>query len=220
LIELLENTDPLHKVTIIPRGPSLGSTMWLPEQDKFNHRKNELLDDLVVSMGGRVAEEIQFSDVTNGAMGDIRQATGIARTMVCAWGMSERMGMVEYGEPEGQVFLARDLARSRTYSEATAQQIDEEVKRLIDSAYSKAKELLLSHKDKLDAIAHALLEYETLDGSHIKEIMEHGRILNPPASPKPPAPPPVAKVQSDRPPAQPDEQTDDGLPGGVIGVPA
>jgi cell division protease FtsH len=220
LIELLENTDPLHKVTIIPRGPSLGSTMWLPEQDKFNHRKNELLDDLVVAMGGRVAEEIQFNDVTNGAMGDIRQATAIARSMVCAWGMSERMGMVEYGEPEGQVFLARDISRARNYSEATAQQIDEEVKRLIDGAYDKARQLILKYKDKLDAIAHALLEYETLDGAHIKEIMEHGRILNPPQSPKPPPTPPVQKATPERAPTAPEDEPEGGLPGGVVGVPA
>lgn len=220
LIELLENTDPLHKVTIIPRGPSLGSTMWLPEQDKFNHRKNELLDDLVVAMGGRVAEEIQFNDVTNGAMGDIRQATNIARSMVCAWGMSERMGMVEYGEPEGAVFLARDIARARNYSEATAQQIDEEVKRLIDTAYGKAKQLILQYKDKLDAIAQALLEYETLDGNHIKEIMQHGRILNPPQSPKPPPPPPVPKATPERAPTAQEDEPEGGLPGGVVGVPA
>lgn len=220
LIELLEHTDPLHKVTIIPRGPSLGSTMWLPEQDKFNHRKNELLDNLVVAMGGRVAEEIQFHNVTNGAMGDIRQATGIARSMVCAWGMSEKLGMVEYGEQEGQVFLARDLTRNRNYSEATAQIIDEEVKRLIDDAYEKAKNIILTHKDKLDAIALALLEYETLDGSHIKEIMEHGRILHPPQSPKPPTPPPVQKATPERTPAKPEDETEGGLPGGVVGVPA
>jgi cell division protease FtsH len=220
LIELLENTDPLHKVTIIPRGPSLGSTMWLPEQDKFNHRKNELMDDLVVSMGGRVAEEIQFNDVTNGAMGDIRQATAIARSMVCSWGMSEKLGMIEYGEQEGQVFLARDLNRSRNYSENTAQKIDEEVKRFIDEAYAKAKQLILTHKDKLDAIALALLEYETLDGIHIKEIMEHGRIMNPPQSPKPPTPPPVPVAQPERPVSKPEEDKDDGIPGSVIGVPA
>ncbi|RBP40400.1 cell division protease FtsH [Roseimicrobium gellanilyticum] len=220
LIELLEHTDPLHKVTIIPRGPSLGSTMWLPEQDKFNHRKNELLDNLVVAMGGRVAEEIQFHNVTNGAMGDIRQATGIARSMVCAWGMSEKLGMVEYGEQEGQVFLARDLARNRNYSEATAQIIDEEVKRLIDEAYNKAMSIIVTHKDKLDAIALALLEFETLDGAHIKEIMEHGRILHPPQSPKPPTPPPVPKATPERTPAKSEDESEGGLPGGVVGVPA
>ena len=220
LIEVLEHTDPLHKVTIIPRGPSLGSTMWLPEEDKFTHRKSELLDDLVVSMGGRVAEEIQFGDVTNGASGDIRQATAIARNMVCAWGMSDKLGMVEYGEADSAVFLARDLGRNRNYSGNTAKIIDEEVKRLIDEAYTHARELLLKHKDKLDAIAQALLEYETLDGSHIKEIMEHGRILNPPQSPKPPTPPPVPKATPERPATQPEDEPDGGLPGGVVGVPA
>ncbi len=217
LIEVLEHTDPLHKVTIIPRGPSLGSTMWLPEEDKFTHRKSELLDDLVVAMGGRVAEEIQFGDVTNGAMGDIRQATGISRSMVCAWGMSEKMGMVDYGGDGEQPIMAP--GRSRNYSGATAQKIDEEVKRLIDEAYSKAKEILLRYKDKLDAIAVALLEYETLDGIHIKEIMQHGHMLNPPNT-KPPAPPalPVVKTQEPRPVTREDEGSD-GLPGGLIGVP-
>lgn len=216
LIEMLEHTDPLHKVTIIPRGPSLGSTMWLPEEDKFTHRKSELLDDLVVAMGGRVAEEIQFGDVTNGAMGDIRQATSIARSMVCSWGMSESLGMVEYSEADGQAFMGR----SRNYGGNTAQKIDEEVKRLIDDAYGTAKDLLLKHKDKLDAIAHALLEYETLDGSHIKEIMQHGRMINPPQSPKPPSLPPVSKVTPDRPVSQAEDESEGGLPGGVVGVPA
>ncbi len=216
LNEVLEHTDPLHKVTIIPRGPSLGSTMMLPEEDKFTHRKSELLDDLVVTMGGRVAEEIQFGDVTNGASGDIRMATRIARSMVCSWGMSESLGMVEYSETDGQAFMGR----SQNYGSNTAQKIDEEVKRLIDEAYVIAKELLIKHKDKLDAIAHALLEYETLDGKHIKEIMEHGRMINPPQSPKPPSLPPVSKVTPDRPVSKAEDESEGGLPGGVVGVPA
>ena len=221
LIEVLEHTDPLHKVTIIPRGPSLGSTMWLPAEDKFTHRKSELLDDLVVAMGGRVAEEIQFGDVTNGAMGDIRQATGIARSMVCSWGMSEKMGMVDYGDNDQAVFVARDMGRGGpNYSGATAQKIDEEVKRLIDEAYTSAKNILLHHKAKLDAIAIALLEYETLDGSHIKDIMQHGHMQNPPnTKPPAPTPPPVPKVQEARPARNEDESSIDGLPGGLIGVP-
>jgi cell division protease FtsH len=182
LLEMLEHTEPLHKVTIIPRGPSLGSTMWLPEEDKYNMRKNELLDTLVVDMGGRVAEEIMFGDVTSGAVGDIRMATRLARKMVCEWGMSERMGMVEYGEHEDHVFLARDLSRTRDYSEATAQEIDREVRKLCDDAYTRAKEMLLKHRDKLEAIAKALLEFETLDGSQIRDIIKHGRMLNPPSS--------------------------------------
>src|SRR5204863_8159455 len=121
LLELLEHTEPLHKVTIIPRGPSLGSTMWLPEEDKYTNRKAELLASLAVSMGGRVAEELAFGDVTNGARGDIKMATATARRMVCEWGMSEKLGMVEYGDHEDYVFLGRDISRARDYSEATAE---------------------------------------------------------------------------------------------------
>src|SRR6266487_4521313 len=175
LLELLPHTEPLHKVTIIPRGPSLGSTMWLPEEDKYTNRKNELLAGLSVSMGGRVAEEIIFGDITNGARGDIKMATAIARRMVCEWGMSEKMGMVEYGEHEDYVFLGRDISRARDYSEATAEQIDQEVRRLLDEAYQLAKQTLAANRDKLEIIAKALLEYETLDGSQIKEIVERGR---------------------------------------------
>jgi cell division protease FtsH len=185
LCEILPNTDPLHKVTIIPRGPSLGSTMYLPTEDKYNNRKGELLDRLVIIMGGRVAEELIFGDVTSGASGDIRMATGTARKMVCEWGMSERLGMVEYGEHEDYVFLGRDISRARAYSEATAQEIDHEVKRLCDDAYQKALELLTQRKDTLIAIAKALLEYETLDGNQIREIINNGKLMNPP----PPIPP-------------------------------
>jgi cell division protease FtsH len=180
LCEVLEHTDPLHKVTIIPRGPSLGSTMYLPVEDKYTNRKNELLDRLVVIMGGRVAEEIVFGDVTNGASGDIRMGTSLARKMICEWGMSERLGMVEYGEHEDYVFLGRDISRARAYSEATAQEIDREVKRLCDDAYQRAMKVLTQRKDVLIAIAKALLEYETLDGSQIREIINNGRLINPP----------------------------------------
>ena len=183
MLELLEFTEPLHKVTIIPRGPSLGSTMWLPIEDKYTQRRNELLDDLVVSMGGRVAEEIVFGDVTSGARGDIQMATRLARKMVCEWGMSDKMGMVEYGEHEDYVFLGRDISRARDYSEATAEQIDSEVRKLVDDAYARAKEILLTNREKLEVIAKALLEYETLDGAQIREVIEHGRLINPPPGP-------------------------------------
>src|SRR5450755_311101 len=191
LLELLEHTEPLHKVTIIPRGPSLGSTMWLPEEDKYTNRKNELLASLIVKMGGRVAEEIVFGDVTNGASGDIKMATNVARRMVCEWGMSEKMGMVEYGEHEDYVFLGRDISRARDYSEATAEEIDREVRKLIDDAYAIALRTLTEHRDKLEAIAKALLEYETLDGAQIKEIIAHGRLLNPPPGPSASSTPPM-----------------------------
>jgi cell division protease FtsH len=200
LLELLEYTEPLHKVTIIPRGPSLGSTMWLPEEDKYNMRKRELLDSLVVSMGGRVAEEIIFGDVTSGARGDIKQATGMARKMVCEWGMSERMGMVEYGDHDDYVFLGRDMHKSRDYSEATAQEIDREVRKLCDDAYGRAREILNTHRDKLETIAKALLEFETLDGSQIRDIIACGQMKNPPSSPgKPPKAEPPPLSQEDRP---------------------
>ena len=216
LLELLEHTEPLHKVTIIPRGPSLGSTMWLPQEDKYTHRKNELLDDLVVTMGGRVAEEIVFGDVTNGAMGDIRHATRIARKMVCEWGMSDQLGMVEYGDNQEHVFLARDVTSSRGYSEDTARQIDNEIKGLIDRAYQRAKELLLKHRPEMDALAKALLEYETLDAVHVKDIMSNGSLTNPPTSkpPMPPMPPPVEETVS-----RPGLAGED-LPPGLAGAPA
>ena len=137
-------------------------------------------------MGGRVAEEIVFGDVTNGAGGDIKMATDIARKMVCQWGMSEDLGMVEYGDHQEHKFLARDMTATRSYSESTAQKIDSEVKRLIDTAYNKAREMLLSHREELDLIAHALLEYETLDASHIKDLMDDGEMSDPPPSPMPP----------------------------------
>jgi len=214
LLELLEHTEPLHKVTIIPRGPSLGSTMWLPEEDKYNTRKNELIDSLCVAMGGRVAEEIVFGDVTSGARGDIKMATNLARKMVCQWGMSEKMGMVEYGDGEDQLFLARDLGKMRDYSEATAQEIDAEVKRLIDGAYQKAKDLLTEHRDKLELIAKALLEYETLDATHIRELLDTGKITNPPVTtPKPPPAPPEPSSDASETTDKPDEDLPgDGLP--------
>ena len=162
---LVENSDPVHKVTIIPRGPALGVTMYLPEEDKHSYKKQYCLDWLVLIMGGRVAEELVFNDVTNGASGDIRMATNMARKMVCNWGMSEELGMVEYGEGQEQIFLARDISSPRNYSEATAQKIDAEVKRFTDEAHQKATKLLAANREKLEAIAQALLEFETIDGS-------------------------------------------------------
>jgi cell division protease FtsH len=219
LLELLPHTEPLHKVTIIPRGPSLGSTMWLPEEDKYTNRKNELLASLAVKMGGRVAEEIVFGDVTNGAAGDIKMATAMARKMVCEWGMSEKMGMVEYGEHEDYVFLGRELTRNRDYSEATAEEIDREVRRLLDEAYQTAKATLVANRDKLDVIAKALLEYETLDGSQIREIVEHGQLMNPPRNVPPSS---GEKMPPEKPPRQvvvgPDVAPP--LPGALGGAPA
>jgi cell division protease FtsH len=191
----------------------------LPEEDKYTNRKNELLASLSVKMGGRVAEEIIFGDVTNGAAGDIKMATAMARRMVCEWGMSEKLGMVEYGDHEDYVFLGRDISRARDYSEATAEEIDHEVRRLLDEAYRKAKDTLTANRDKLDVIAKALLEYETLDGSQIKEIVKHGQLLRPPASV---APPSGEKMPPEKPPRQLVQAPDVAppLPGALGGAPA
>lgn len=218
LLEMLEHTEPLHKVTIIPRGPSLGSTMWLPEEDKYNTRKNELLDELVVIMGGRVAEEIMFGDVTSGASGDIRQATRIARKMVCEWGMSENLGMVEYGDNNEHVFLARDVSSGRGFSEDTARKIDAEIKNLIDNSYQRARDLLNKYRTEMDVLAKALLEYETLDGANVREIMQHGQLLNPPRS-KPPTPP-VPPAIPESTPGRSEPEAGDSLPPGLAGAPA
>ena len=187
---LLEHTHPLHKVTIIPRGPYLGATMYLPEGDKYSTQRKEALDSLVVIMGGRIAEEMFTNDVSNGATGDIRQATALARRMVCEWGMS-RLGMISFNETSDYVFLGREMGRSREYSDETAREIDAEVKRLIDEAYQRAQELLEKHRREVEAIAKGLLEHETLDASHIDEILKFGEIRNPPVndSKPPPLPP-------------------------------
>ncbi len=219
LNEVLDHTDPLHKVTIIPRGPSLGSTMFLPDEDKFNYRRLELLDQLVVLMGGRVAEEIIFGDVTNGAMGDIRMATNMARKMICEWGMSENMGMVEYGEGDGaNGFMA---ASSKSYSEDTAKRIDSEIKGLIDHAYQEAERLLNEYREQLDKISEALLEFETLDAHHIKDLIEFGEMKDPPQPPEPPEiPDDMKKEEKQETKEEARRDDDETLPPEIVGAPA
>jgi cell division protease FtsH len=180
---LLEHTHPLHKVTIIPRGPSLGSTMSLPKEDILNYRKKELLDTITMTMAGRIAEEITSGDVSTGAGGDIQQATNMARAMVCQYGMSEKLGMVQYVEDD-EFFLGRDMMRRKTYSEATAQEIDTEVHGIINSCYQRAREMIYANRDKLEMIANALLEYETLDGAQVQDIVKLGKFTPPPPAPK------------------------------------
>jgi cell division protease FtsH len=180
---MLKHTHPLHKVTIIPRGQALGSTMYLPKDDILNRRRKELLDIIAVTMAGRIAEEIVSDDISSGAMGDIQQATTMARAMVTQWGMSDKLGMIQYGETNEYVFLGREMARSKDYSEQTAQDIDAEVKRIIDSAFKTAREIIDTNRDKLEIIANALLEYETLEGSQVEEIVRTGRFTPPPPTP-------------------------------------
>ena len=171
---LLPHTHPLHKVTIIPRGPALGSTMSLPKEDVLNHRKKEMLDLISVMMAGRIAEEILSGDISTGAGGDIQQATQMARAMVCQFGMSETLGMVQYDEDE-EYFLGRDMMRRKSYSEHTAQEIDAEVRNIVTACYQIARDLIHTHRDKLELIAQALLEYETLEGTQVVEIVQTGR---------------------------------------------
>ncbi len=183
----LAKTLPLHKVTIIPRGPALGVTMMLPDEDKHSEYKSELLDDIVMTMGGRCAEEVVFGDVTGGARADIQQATAIARRMVCVYGMSEKLGPVEYGSNHNEVFLARDFAQSaRSFSEHTARIIDEEVHRIVDENYRRALAILTADKERLLLIADKLMEYETLNGKQIRELLETGEMTNPPQRELPP----------------------------------
>ena len=180
---VLQHTHPLHKVTIIPRGQSLGSTMSLPKTDVLNRRRKEMLDMIAVMMAGRIAEEIVSGDISSGAAGDIQQATNMARAMVTQWGMSDRLGMVQYGDDDEYVFLGREVSRAKVYSEFTAQEIDSEVKRIIDNAYKIAKDILTTNIDKLELIAKSLLEFETLDGQQVDEIVRTGKFTPPPPAP-------------------------------------
>jgi cell division protease FtsH len=181
---LLDHTHPLHKVTIIPRGQSLGSTMQLPEKDILSRRRNEMLDDIAVTMAGRIAEEIAAGDISTGAAMDIQQATHMARAMICQYGMSDKVGMVQYGSDDEFVFLGREMGRAKVYSESTAREIDQEIKRIIDDGYKTAQAIILNNRSKLELIANALLEYETLDRPQVEEIIRTGRFTPPP--PKPP----------------------------------
>jgi cell division protease FtsH len=181
---LLDHTHPLHKVTIIPRGQSLGSTMQLPEKDILSRRRKEMLDDIAVTMGGRIAEEVVSGDISTGAAMDIQQATAMARAMVCQYGMSDKVGMVQYGSDDEFVFLGREMGRPKIYSESTAREIDEEIKRIIDEGYKTAQTLILNNRSKLELIANALLEYETLDRLQVEEIIRTGHFTPPPPKPQ------------------------------------
>jgi cell division protease FtsH len=186
--------DPVHKVTIIPRGMALGLTMQLPEDDKHTYTRGYLEGMLAVLMGGRSAEEIFLGHITTGAGNDIERATDIARNMVCEWGMSE-LGPLAYGKKDEAIFLGREIAQHRDYSEDTAIQIDKEVKRIVNGGYEKAKNLLVNNRETLESIAQALLEREVLDANEVKLLME-GKPL-PEKPPTPPTPPPQAAPSTD-----------------------
>jgi len=176
---LMEESEPLHKITIIPRGVAyLGATMQLPEKDRHIESKKKLLSMLAGLMGGRAAEKIVFGDVTTGDAGDLKEATRIARLMVCNFGMSDVLGPQSFGENQELLFLGREINRSREYSELTAQKIDEEVSKLLRNAYDTAYKLLTDHRDTLDRISTMLFEKETLDGRDVEDIVKYGRILS------------------------------------------
>ena len=175
---LAEDADPLHKVSIIPRGPMGGATFSLPEKDRTHYTRNYCMAFMQVCFGGRVAEELVFDDISSGASSDIMQATNMAKTMIMNWGMSEKLGPINYGDPEGRDMIY-GMGMEKDYSEKTAETIDEEIKALTDIAYKKAKEIIVANRDKLDAIAQALLKYETLDAEEVKILLE-GRQLDKP----------------------------------------
>ena len=169
---------PIHKVTIIPRGQSLGSTMFMPKKDILNHARKRVINQICCAMGGRVAEEIIFDDITSGAAGDIRMATKLARHMVCDWGMSD-LGPVAFGENQEHIFLGKEIARNQSYSEKTAVEIDTAMKKIINEQYQRARSIVTEKRDALETIAKALLDYETIEGKHVNEIIEHGKIQSP-----------------------------------------
>ncbi|HUM08822.1 MAG TPA: ATP-dependent zinc metalloprotease FtsH [Acidocella sp.] len=175
----LPECDPVHKATIIPRGRALGMVMSLPEGDRYSVSKAKLLQQLIMAMGGRAAEELIFGPdkVSNGASGDIKMATDTARRMITEWGMSEKLGMVSYGDNGQEVFLGHSVTQNKNVSEATAREIDNEVRAFIDHAYSEAKRILTERRNDLEALAKGLLEYETLSGDEIKQVLNGEKII-------------------------------------------
>jgi cell division protease FtsH len=169
--KLLPGTDPIHKVTIIPRGRALGVTQQLPTEEKHTYPKKFLLNNIAILLGGRAAEELILKDFTTGAGNDIERATNLARKMVCEWGMSDEMGPLSYGKKEEQIFLGREFATHKDYSEQTAEKIDGEVSRVVMEAYEKSKKLLMDNVDVLHKIASELLEKEVLNAEELDAIL-------------------------------------------------
>ncbi len=173
---VLDEAEMVHKVTIVPRGQAGGYAVMLPKEDRYFMTKPELLDKITGLLGGRVAEEVVFGEVSTGAHNDFQRATGIARRMVTEFGMSDKLGPLQFGQAQGQVFLGRDLNNEQNYSDKIAYEIDVEIQTIIKDCYARAKNLLTEHRDKLDIIANTLLEVETLDAEQIKHLIDHGRL--------------------------------------------
>ena len=177
--KLVPNADPIHKVTIIPRGRALGLTQQLPVDEKHTYPKEHLVNNIAILMGGRAAEEIVLNTQTTGAGNDIERASNLARKMICEWGMSEELGPVTFGKKEEQIFLGREISQHRDYSEETAKEIDEEVKKMLTTAHDRACRMIRDNLDTIHAMANALLEKETLNSDDIDEIMAHGQETHP-----------------------------------------
>jgi cell division protease FtsH len=177
--KLLPNTDPVHKVTVIPRGRALGVTMQLPTEDRYSHDRESLLSTIAVLMGGRIAEEVFMNQMTTGAANDFERATEIARNMVMRWGMTDALGPRVYGENQSEVFLGRDMVTHKNLADSTAEMVDKEIRRIIDEQYSRARNIIEENRDKIEKMSHALLEWETLDSQQIDDIMA-GRDPRPP----------------------------------------
>ena len=175
----LPGNDPVHKITIMPRGRALGYTMVLPDQEKYSTTRSEMLNQLAYMLGGRAAEELIFHDPTTGASNDIEKATAVARAMVTQYGMTERLGAIKYGQQQGEVFLGRDMGHARDYSEEVAAAIDEEVRTFIEAAHQEAYDVLVDNREVLDALVLALLERETLDKAEIEEIFAELKLRSP-----------------------------------------
>jgi len=201
--ELLPLADPVHKVSILPRGMALGYTMQLPLQDKYLTTKSELLDDITGLLGGRAAEKLIFSEVTTGANSDLDRATEIARAMVCEFGMSDTLGPVTLGRRHGNPFLGRDIMEDRNYSEEVARSIDSEVRKIIDESFQRADQLLVENREKLQDIVRVLLEKETLEREEF-EVLMYGEVKTAkPTSNEPPAKPTEDKKQNLAPEGKP-----------------
>lgn len=200
---------PVHKVTIIPRGQSLGSTMFMPKKDILNHSKRRLLNQICCAMGGRCAEEIVIGDITSGASGDIQMATKTARHMVCDWGMTD-LGPVAYGENKDHIFLGQEIERSQNYSESTAQRIDKMIHDIVEEQYQRSLEILKQNRTALDVCAEALLEHETIDGKHVQEILEHGEMRSPIVKREIKAPKAEAEAEEDSAKKPKTDEADDG----------
>jgi cell division protease FtsH len=196
---LLPKTDPVHKVTIIPRGRALGLTMQLPTEDRYSMDKIRLLSTIAVLFGGRIAEEIFMNQMTTGASNDFERATDMARKMVTQWGMSDALGTMVYGENEGEVFLGRSVTTHKNISEASMQKVDAEIRRILDEQYGLARKLIEENRDKMEAMAKALLEWETIDADQIDDIMTG----KPPRPPKPSASASAIEPPKDEAPAAP-----------------